>query len=298
MKKKLLVTGASGFLGWNICRLAVEQYEVIALCNRHDAAYPGVSSVSVDLTDAIETAALIRRIRPDAIIHAAADSLPDHCHIHPVPAYLINVEATRTLARLASEYDMRFLFTSTDMVFPGNGGAPYAEEALVNPINRYGLQKSEAERLVLSLESNALVCRMPLMFGDSSPSYVNFIAPLFRALRDGQKVKLFTDQIRTPVSGTAAAEGLLHLLDSGATGILHLGGREHVSRYEFGLRLAKFLGASEKLVGKDVMATKTFDAQRPIDACLDSAKAYAMGYSPLTLEEEFARLEDLKWSDV
>ena len=292
-KKRLLVTGASGFLGWNICKAAVERFEVYGMCHQHDVAHPEVTSVNCDLCSADDTAALIRQLRPSAIIHTAADSSPDHCHNHTVSAYGINVLATRTLTRIAAEYDMRFLFTSTDQVFGGTA-APYDENAIVGPVNIYGLQKAEAERFILSREADAMICRMPLMFGDSSPSYVNFITRMVQMLRDKKPLSLFTDQIRTPVSAATAAEGLLSMVDSKVTGLIHLGGRESVSRYDLGVRLAKFIGASESLIRKDLMADQIFDAKRPFDVGLNSEKAFALGYSPRSLEDEFAKLEDLK----
>ncbi len=72
-----------------------------------------------------------------------------------------------------------------------------------------------------------------------------FFDNLLATLRNGQPFSLFTDEYRTPLSLPGAARALCDLAASDCEGMWHVGGSERVSRYEFGLRLAGFLGVSK-----------------------------------------------------
>ena len=74
---KLLVTGASGFLGWNLCQLAAPDWEVYGVCRSHPLAIPKVKSVRADLTDFQAVQPLLQSVKPDAVIHLAAESSPN-----------------------------------------------------------------------------------------------------------------------------------------------------------------------------------------------------------------------------
>ena len=70
--RKILVTGASGFLGWNICRVASERARITGIFNRHRVAIKGVASVKCDMTDYRKLKSMIGQLKPDAVIYAAA----------------------------------------------------------------------------------------------------------------------------------------------------------------------------------------------------------------------------------
>ena len=131
---------------------------------------------------------------------------------------------------------------------------------------------------------------MPLMFGDAPPLAQSFIQPFIKAMIEGNELKLFSDEYRTPAGAINAAQGILLALDN-APGIFHLGGRESLSRYDFGRKLAKALNIPNPMImpvrQKDVVSI----APRPLNVSLDSSKAYGLGYDPGTIEEELGRLE-------
>jgi dTDP-4-dehydrorhamnose reductase len=183
---------------------------------------------------------------------------------------------------------IRFVFASSDQVFDGDN-APYDESSPPSPINIYGEQKAEAERLVTDRHPTAVVCRMPLMYGDPSPSTGSFIQPFIASLLSGNTISLFVDEYRTVAGAPSAARGLL--LAAGLDGgLLHLGGKERLSRYEFGLRLATAIGADISLVKPCSRHDVPMPAPRPADVSMDSSKAFALGYDPLTVDEELAGL--------
>ncbi len=291
-RKKLLVTGASGFLGWNLCRLAAEQYEVVGIFQRRPIALPGIIAERCDLTKFSEVNVMMRRIRPDAVVHAAAIANPDVCQENPVDSRLLNVDAAVSLAGTCSDARIPFLFTSTDLVFDGTS-PPYAEESAPSPINIYGEQKIEAERAILARHAGAIICRMPLMFGDVPQGAQSLIQPLIRALNSGTAVSLFVDEFRTPVSGATAAAGILAMLKVKPT-IIHLGGRERISRYELGKLVAAALGKDAASLRAARAGDTVRPALRPRDVSFDSGRAFSLGYQPQTLEKEIEALECIR----
>jgi len=289
--KKLLVTGVSGFLGWHICQAALASWDVVGTYNQNATVIDGVDTVALDLRDGGRIADFLDEIRPDAIIHAAALSLPNACELQPELSEKINIDATRSLSEWCGSAGVPMLFTSTDLVFDGEH-APYSEDDAVAPISVYGRHKVVAEKAILENVSNGLVCRMPLMFGYRNGRPASFIGPWLEKLRNGERLNLFEDESRTPVDGKSAAEGLLLALESGWSGTLHFGGRESISRYEFGLKFAKKFGVSPDSITATKIADIKMASPRARDVSLDSNNAFVLGYNPGTIDEQLKACAD------
>ena len=288
MMKKLLVTGASGFLGWNLCHLAKANWEVCGTYFSHEVTIPNTTLYKIDLTNFAELKQLFDRLNPDAVIHTAAASKPNFCQTNRELAYAINVDAAVNIARLCSDRHLPCAFTSTDLVFDGKNPL-YKEDDPVCPINHYGEQKAIAEQKTSEIYPKMALCRMPLMFGVPSPVSPSSLQGLVSDLEAGKEVNLFTDEYRTPASGRSASQGLLLAVEK-VQGILHLGGRERISRYDFGLLVADILNLPTENIKPGKQTDVEMVASRSPDTSLDSSKAFALGYQPLSLREELTRI--------
>ncbi len=278
--KKLLVTGASGFLGGHLCAIAPRRgWRVIGTYYHHPVSWPEVETVALDLCDRTAVQLLLNQIRPDAVIHTAAWSKVNQCQQHPEVAYAANVTASIVLADECAQAQIPFIFTSTDLVFDGNH-APYREADPYSPVSVYGQQKAEAEQRILEHYENATICRLPLLFGAATPTADCFLQSFAQTLRAGRPLNLFTDEFRSPVSATATAEGLLMVLECSVRGILHLGSRERLSRYEMGLQMVKALDLPDATLHACTQADVNLPAPRPKDVTMDSSKAFALGFDP------------------
>jgi dTDP-4-dehydrorhamnose reductase len=286
--KKLLITGASGFLGWHICQLAQGKWDVYGTYFSHKIDIPGVTPVKTDLRNFAEIKQLYSEIHPAAIIHTAAQSQTNFCQKYPGESSAINVTTSVNIAGLSADYAIPCVFTSTDLVFDGLN-PPYRETDLVCPVNYYGEQKVMAEQGMLERYPQTAVCRMPLMFGMAQGAN-SFLQPFITTLQEGKELSLFTDEFRTPVSGTTAARGLLLAVER-VEGLLHLGGKERISRYEFGCLIADVLGLPQEKLKACRQQDVPMAAPRPADVSLDSSKAFALGYNPLSLREELEALQ-------
>jgi dTDP-4-dehydrorhamnose reductase len=283
-KKRLLVTGASGFLGWNVIHRAKNDWDIFGICLNHPVDITGVKILRTDITRYQAFKKVFFDIMPDAVIHGAAVSDPNQCEQNPVPSRMINTDAAIHLAGLCAEVNIPCLFISTDLVFDGTG-APYSEDDQPCPVSLYGEQKVLAENGMRNVYSKTVVCRLPLMFGDPGPVANNFLPLLARSLATGPAPRLFFDEYRTPLSGRSAAEGLMTAL-SVLPPLVHLGGLERVSRYEFGCLVAEMLDLPQSSIIACRQKDIDMPAKRPPDVSLDSRKAYAMGFCPRPLREE------------
>jgi dTDP-4-dehydrorhamnose reductase len=287
--KKLLVTGASGFLGAHICQQAKQTWNVGGTYYERAIANPDIALFKVDLTDFTALKQLFADFQPEAVIHTAAQSKPNFCQEHPDASYAINVTASLNIARLCSDRAIPCVFTSTDLVFDGLN-PPYCESDRVSPISYYGEQKVLAERGMLECHPQTAICRMPLMFGAANGTASSFIQPFIKILKEGKELKLFTDEVRTPVSGSTAANGLLLALEKKVEGLLHLGGKESISRYQFGLLMAEVWQLPTENIKPCLQKDVPMSAPRSPNVSLNSDRAFALGYQPRSLQEQ---LQDL-----
>lgn len=291
-KKTLLVTGASGFLGWNICRIAQKVFDVAGVSNSKTISIKDVRIESCDVTRLNDLRELFNKVRPHAVIHAAAIADPNTCQKDPALSRKINVDASISIAGLCAELHIPCAVSSTDLVFDGTA-APYAEDRQVSPISVYGEQKVEAEKGMLARHDDVRICRMPLMYGDAVPPAKSFIHPFIKAMVEGKELALFSDEYRTPSSATNAAEAILLALEN-SPGVYHCGGRESISRYDFGLKLAKAINLSGARIIPVLQKNMVFPAPRPLNVSFDSSKMFSLGFDPGKIEGELDNLDCVK----
>lgn len=278
VKKRLLITGASGVLGYALCRQALPAYDVYGVCYRGKISLAGVKPVRGDLTDEEQLAACFRDVDPHAVIHAAAYSQPNDCEQQPAQSEKVNFQAAIGIGRLCAEANIPFVFTSSDLVFDGEA-APYSEDDPVSPICVYGEHKAAAEKSLRKEYPEATICRMPLMLGSAPGTGSGFLGHMVRTMQAKQSLTLFTDEFRTPVDTDSAADGLLMALEKKGV-LLHLGGRLRMSRYTMGCLAADVLKADPALLRPLRSADLPMAAPRSPDVSLESSRADALGYEP------------------
>jgi dTDP-4-dehydrorhamnose reductase len=240
MKRRLLVTGATGHLGSYLMReLATSQFEVLAWSHSAPSVVAGTDAVAVDLTDADGLGDAFKVARPDVVIHAAAMANPANCFEDRAQAVAVNALGTASVSKLCDAYGARLVYVSTDLVFDGERGH-YSVADPVAPTSVYGQTKVTGELAVLASDRNVVV-RVSWMFGPSLNGRKSFFVEQMEALRGGPTKSLFHDEWRTPLALHTAAGALIGIAMSEVTGILHVGGPERMSRWEVGQRLGTFL---------------------------------------------------------
>ena len=283
---RVLVTGASGFLGIKLCEhLRARGHDVTGLRNRF-APEGVVDYHQVDLRSTTAVAAVMDAVRPDAVIHAAAFSDPDVCARQPELAFAVNAGGT---ANLVSVSPARVIYISTDLVFDGTRGW-YDEQAATNPLSVYAQSKLQGEQHVLS--AGGLVVRVALLIGRSRGLKPSFLDWMEQRLANSEPLPLFVDQFRTPVYVPVVCKALEKLLQRPqVNGILHLGGEERLSRLEIGERYFRRFPGKQHLVTPVRTQDLQKGAVRGQDCSLSSGKLKTLlEMSTGTVDEAFADL--------
>ena len=231
--RRLLVTGASGYLGAFLSAAVAPGWDVTGTFLTQSSRPSAVALRQLDLRDGQAVRRLLAELRPAAVIHTACSNR-DQANLDAI------LPAARHLAAACHELGLRLVHVSTDLVFDGEH-APYTDESPPSPIMPYGQAKAEAEAAVASLCPEAAIVR---------PSLIWALDPLDRqtgwlvdGLRRGTPVTLFTDEIRCPVYLPDLATALLELAAlPHLAGALNLGGPQALNRWDFGLRLLAALG--------------------------------------------------------
>jgi dTDP-4-dehydrorhamnose reductase len=285
--KKLLVTGISGFLGWHIAYHLQSDFEIIGVYKKTKPEMKNIHLQQLDLTNQAAVSIFLEKNKFDAVLHLAANSNPNDCQRDPLSG-IINVEVTKYLAQYCAVQNIAFLFTSTDLVFDGEN-APYSVSESLNPIMVYGKQKLKAEQYVLKVFPEAIIARMPLMYGLPKNGF-GFMSAWLRDLQEGKNIYCFTDEYRTATYGGDAAQGIFALLKNEASGVFHLGGPERMSRFDFSTKMALHFGLDKNLIIPSLQKDVKMPAKRPADVSLVSNKAFTYGFSPKKLEDNLKKL--------
>jgi len=274
-KKKLLVTGAHGFVAGSVLAQAGDQWQVHAVSRGEPPAHHDTLRWhTCDPLAPGQLAQLFHEVQPDAVIHTAAVADIDLCQTHPELARAVNVDYTRALANLCAETGAKLVFCSTDTIFDGEH-APYAEDDLPEPVNFYGETKMEAEQTVARLGAQAVIARLSLVVGLPLLGAGNsFLARMIAALKEGRTVAAPEHEVRTPVDVITAGRALLELAVGGHHGIFHLAGHDRLSRFAMAQKIAARFGFAPELVVAST-ATAPGRAPRPRDVSLSNAKACA-----------------------
>lgn len=288
---KLLITGASGLLGSKLSELArIRKCKVYAAYNQHKPVNGIPIKFDVSNRNAVEKA--FGKIKPEAVVHAAALTNVDKCESEKELAWKINVEGTKTIAESCKKHHAFLVYISTDYVFDGEKGM-YSEKDEPAPINYYGLTKLKGEESIKNLTNEYCIARSSVIYG-SIPAIgkINFALWLLHKLKRRERVKIVTDQWNSPTSNTNLANMVLEVLEEKLTGTFHLAGATRLSRYEFSQLLAKNFSLDMNLITPVSSKDIPWIAKRPKDSSLDIDKAYQkFKNKPLKIHEALEKME-------
>lgn len=280
---KILVTGATGMLGYDLCKVLSESHDVIGLSRGRQTMHGGLLGpdlVRADITDRKGLTDIIVKHRPDVVIHSAAIADVDFCELNPDIAFKVNSEGTENVADAAKKAGSYLLYISTDYVFDGTKDSPYAEDDEPNPISVYGKSKFEAEKYIEAHSEGYFIIRSAWMFGEGGK---NFVDSMLESARRNNKIRAVSDKYGSPTYTLDLSKAISDLVvklafRKAVPGIYHITNAGICSRYQFAREILEYLGINGEVIaiqGKDAGGA----ALRPKMSGLDNSKISKMlGY--------------------
>lgn len=284
---RVLVTGVSGLLGLN---LAFElsgalggsaRHQVTGVMNAHVLRpQPGAglpfATRQLNLLSLGALESLLDETQPDWLIHCAALANLDACEADPELARQLNTELPRRLAQLVHHSGTRLVHVSTDAVFDGQRGG-YSEGDAPSPLGVYAQTKLDGEYAVLEAAPQAIVARVNL-FGWSMDGQRSLGEFFVNNLRAGKRVMGFTDVIFCPLLANDLAWIFSSMLELSLSGLYHMVSSECLSKYDFGMRVARQFGLDGSLIQPTSVAHSGLVAVRAPNLAMKTDKlASALG---------------------
>lgn len=297
---KLLVTGATGQLGWELTRSLAPLGQVIA-----------VDRAALDLARLETIAPAIRAFAPDVIVNAAAYTAVDRAEHEEALACRINGEAVGILADEAARCGALLIHYSTDYVFDGRKTEAYREDDPVSPLNVYGRSKLQGEAAIQASSCDWLLFRTTWVYG---PRGHSFLQSILRLASDRDNLRIVADQRGAPTSARSLADMTAHIIRTAqieradgnfASGLYHMTAGGSTTWHGFATAIvegARKQARAPSLNVRTIESIMTHEyptaASRPANSMLDNtklARRFALHQTPwqdglkVTLEDAFAR---------
>jgi dTDP-4-dehydrorhamnose reductase len=267
---KLLVFGVSGQLG----------SELIAQAPSLGMEAWGPAHAELDVTDADALVAAIDQAQADVVINATGDHVVPECERIPERAFATNALAVRHMAETCARRGLEFVTFSTDYVFDGEKGSPYAEGDPPNPLQTYGVSKYAGELLARNAHPRSLVLRTCGLSGGETGSHAkggNFVLTVLRESEQRETLEVSQEQIVNPTYAADAAAATLALLAvRPAGGIHHPAATGHCSWAEFAAAIVELADLPMRIVPVEHGA-RTGAMRRPRFSALANVRARAAG---------------------
>lgn len=269
---RILVTGASGLLGLNLgLRFAAEQ-QVTGVVYSHAFSQLPFPVIAADLSQEQKIGELIELTKPDLVINCAALANLEECQTKPQEAHMLNGELPGWLAEKCDNLSIKLVHISTDAVFDGTKSGKYSETDTPHPLSVYAQSKLAGEQAVQQIDQDALVLRVNF-YGFSSSGRRSLAEFFLHNLEDSIPVKGFTDVFFCPLYVMDMVEYLMQAVEKGLRGLYHLCSSESLSKYDFGLRIARVFNLDGALISPITVSDVDFiRAPRSKNLALDTGK--------------------------
>ncbi|MCI8432885.1 MAG: dTDP-4-dehydrorhamnose reductase [Lachnospiraceae bacterium] len=284
-RMRILVTGVNGQLGHDVMNeLAARGIEGMgtdltpAYGGLQDGtAVTGMPYRQLDITDGGAAAELLRRERPDAVIHCAAYTAVDAAEENEAVCRRVNAEGTRSLALVCRELDIKMLYISTDYVFSGKGEHVWEPEDERAPESVYGQTKYEGELAVQELLEKYFIVRVAWVFGINGK---NFVRTMLKLAESHDTIRVVNDQFGSPTYTLDLARLLADMIVTEKYGVYHATNEGICSWYDFACAIFQEAGVNVKVVP---VTTEEYGAKakRPANSRMSKEKLSENGFERL-----------------
>ena len=269
-----LIWGSKGFVGSFACSIYGERsnIEQVWVNSKRDLEFLGSSSgESISTPNKFKNLQnIFENSKAEFVINLAARNSIDYCSIHEKEARKVNVKLPHLLAKVSLQSNKKFIHFSSDAVFAQKGDF-FTENDIPEPISKYGHMKLESENLVRKANPDSLVIRTrPFGLDPNGRNIFNFFV---ENLSRGISVEGYVNSFFTPIHVSEMLSQVKELIKMNESGIWHVVGRDRISKYEFGIKIAESLGVSSSLIKPVKYISQNLAAARSFDTSLVSIKS-------------------------
>lgn len=244
-KKKVLITGSNGMLGSSLLEQLKKKYSI-----------KGITIEDADITDFDAVVKVIRKIKPNIVIHTAAYTKVDDCESNSILAYKVNTIGTRNVAVACQKIDASMVYISTDYVFDGTKESPYTEFDATNPLSVYGKTKLAGEEFVRQILNRFYIIRTSWLYGKGGS---NFVDTIINKAKKEKVLKIVDDQRGSPTYANDLADKIGEIIKEEKYGIYHVTNSGSCTWFEFAKRIIEY----SNIKGVDVIPIKSNALNRP-----------------------------------
>lgn len=237
MKKKMLITGATGFLGSRVAQYYKEKYEVLT-----------PSHSEMDIADEASVMTYFKENRPDFVIHCAAISDVGRCEREPEFSWSINVVGTENVVKAAKEVSAKCVCCSSDQVYFGSTETDaHREDEVIEPANVYGKEKAYAEESCLAIDADSVHLRLSWMYDEKDEKRMDFIKQVRSCLYE-RKETVFSAKDKRGITDVWEVVQNIEVALELPGGIYNFGAPNDKSTYEMVMDICQSFGADSSCV--------------------------------------------------
>ncbi len=259
--KKILITGYTGMLGWQVYKSLKDYYDVYLISSHIKKKN---NSLKFDLRKD-DYKILENWLYPDIIIHCAAETNIDNCEKKKSNCKKINFWSVRKLIEIYPK--SKFVFISSDSVYCGS--TPHSENKLKKPLNYYGSLKLKSENLIRKLSKNYFIIRTTPVGHPGINKKKTFVSWIIDGAKKNKKLDLFGDVFFSPISTNYLIKEIKFILKNNLVGTYNISSKNKISKYNFAKKLCDILKLNSLNLKKSKVSNVTLYAKRNKNQVLD-----------------------------
>lgn len=268
MKQRILITGASGLLGLNICNhLKINsKFELFGICRSEiNFVCEGVNWVYLDLTDFEAVQEFFKKSFFDIIIHCAAYVNVDSCELNKEYVTKLHVDIIN-IFQIYSPYS-KIIYISSDSVFDGKNG-DYSEQSTRNPLNFYSYSKYLGENFLFNSKKNFLILRLNI-YGFHMPFSNSLVEWAIKELKEANSINGFSNVYFNPLYVGQVSRLIEKAIENKIEGVYHVGSTDRISKLNFLKKVAKVFCLDDKLIQETQYESFDNKPLRPLNTTLN-----------------------------
>ena len=274
--KKILILGASGYLGYSLYR-NLSDFEIIGSFYKNQ-----INELHyLDLLKSESVIDFVNKVKPEIIIYSAGLTDVDKCQKAPELAFYLNFEIVKLITETFPE--IKFVYFSTDYVFNGEVGG-YNENSKPAPVNVYGETKCLGEEVVLSTNKRNIVIRVSGLYG-----CLSFLNNRFsKLINNSDQIKADDNRISSPIHLRDVISATKLILSKNLSGLFHVSGQQCLSRYEF-LQLVSYFAPNNLKITPCLYNADNTIAPRPLNTSLQTERLNSHNWKPTGIVESLIK---------